>query len=55
MARVEIKKLSGGQCACTGHSGKYKIDIKGTYASPKEEILLCDDCFKDLKKAIEDF
>ena len=56
MARVEIKRNSmGGQCACTGHNGRYKISIKGMYASPQKEILICEECFKDLKKAIEDY
>ncbi len=56
MARVEVKRNSmGGQCACGGHSAKYKVLIKGTYASPQKEILLCNYCFEDLKEAIEDF
>lgn len=53
MARIEIKpNTNSEQCACKGHGAKHKILVKGMYASPQAEILLCDECFKELKEKI---
>ena len=53
MNRVEIKpNRTSEQCACKSHSAKHKIEVKGIYVSPQKTILLCEDCFRDLKKEI---
>jgi len=55
MARVEIKKINVTTfCAC-GHNAKYRIDVKGNYATSQSEMPLCDECFKELKEKIADF
>ncbi len=53
MTRVEIKRNNISEpCACTGHSAKHRILVKGTYSTPKVEIPLCDECFKELRQKI---
>ena len=55
MARIEIKKINvTTSCAC-GHNAKYRIDVKGNYATPQSEMPLCEGCFKELKEKIVDF
>ena len=51
MVRIEVKpNRTSEQCVCKGHNAKHSILVKGIYATPKAEILLCDECFKELQE-----
>ena len=53
MVRIEVKpNRTSEQCVCKGHNAKHSILVKGIYATPKAEILLCDECFKELQEKI---
>lgn len=53
MTRVEIKpNRTSEQCACRGHNAKHRILVKGIYATPQAEMLLCNECFKELQEKV---